>query len=46
VQNAGSLGSAHDDLRQAIKKIHQKPGHLTNAEDNHIDRIKDKIHDN
>ena len=33
-------------LRHKINVIQNRPGHLTNQEENHIDTLKDRIHDN
>ena len=33
-------------LRHKIHEIQNRPGPLTNQEENHIDTLKDRIHDN
>jgi hypothetical protein len=33
-------------LRHKIHQIQDRPGPLTNKEENHIDNLKDRIHDN
>ena len=33
-------------LRHKINVIQDRPGPLTNQEENHIDNLKDRIHDN
>ncbi len=47
-----SAGTASADelsdsqLRHKIHQIQDRPGPLTNKEENHIDNLKDRIHDN
>jgi hypothetical protein len=39
-------GLSDSQLRHKIDVIQDRPGPLTNQEENHIDNLKDRIHDN
>ena len=39
-------GLSDSQLRHKIHEIQNRPGPLTNKEENHIDTLKDRIHDN
>ena len=39
-------GLSDSQLRHKIDVIQNRPGPLTNQEENHIDNLKDRIHDN